>query len=81
MPRATISPCLKTRIVSACSIVLKRYAQGRITLTIAHRLSTIEHADTILVFKQGEIVARGTHQSLLETSEEYCRLHHKEEKA
>ena len=60
---------------------LKRYAQGRITLTIAHRLSTIEHADTILVFKQGEIVARGTHQSLLETSEEYCRLHHKEEKA
>lgn len=60
---------------------LKRYAAGRITLTIAHRLSTIEHADTILVFKQGEIVARGTHEALLETSEEYRRLHHREENA
>jgi len=60
---------------------LERYARGRITITIAHRLSTIEHADTILVFKEGEIAARGTHAVLLESSEEYRRLHHKEENA
>ena len=58
---------------------LKRYAEGRITLTIAHRLSTIEQADTILVFREGEVVAHGTHGQLLESSEEYRRLHHKEE--
>ena len=59
---------------------MKRYAQGRITLTIAHRLSTIEHADMILVFKEGEVVARGRHAALLESSEEYRRLHSKEAK-
>jgi subfamily B ATP-binding cassette protein MsbA len=56
---------------------LERFAKGRIIITIAHRLSTIEHADTILVFKQGEIVAHGTHTALLETSDEYRRLHSK----
>ncbi len=41
---------------------------------IAHRLSTIEHADEILYFQRGKIIARGTHQELLEHSSEYRRL-------
>lgn len=53
---------------------LKAYAQDKITLIIAHRLSTIEHADTILYFEEGHIIARGTHHELLETSENYRRL-------
>ncbi len=53
---------------------LKEYTKDKITIIIAHRLSTIEHADTILVFKQGSIVARGSHHSLLENSTEYQRL-------
>lgn len=53
---------------------LKSYAKDKITLMIAHRLSTIEHADTILYFEEGRIIARGTHQELLETSENYRRL-------
>jgi subfamily B ATP-binding cassette protein MsbA len=53
---------------------LKEYTKDKITILIAHRLSTVEHADTILVFKQGRIVARGTHQELLENSSEYQRL-------
>jgi subfamily B ATP-binding cassette protein MsbA len=53
---------------------IEDYTKDKITFTIAHRLSTIEDADLILVFKEGEIIARGTHNSLLETSSEYQRL-------
>jgi len=45
-----------------------------ITFTVAHRLSTIEEADTILVFENGEIVCRGTHQELQKTCSIYQKL-------
>ena len=38
---------------------------GRTSIVIAHRLSTIQAADQILVLEEGQIVARGTHDSLL----------------
>ncbi len=44
---------------------------GKTVLVIAHRLSTIMHADNILVLKQGEIAAMGTHAELLLASEDY----------
>ncbi|MFH0710249.1 MAG: ABC transporter transmembrane domain-containing protein [Pseudomonadota bacterium] len=53
---------------------LESYAKDKITIIIAHRLSTIEHADVILYFDSGEIIARGSHLQLLETSENYRRL-------
>ena len=53
---------------------LNEYTQDKITLIIAHRLSTITHADLILYFEEGRIITRGTHQELLETSENYRRL-------
>ncbi|MEY4811139.1 MAG: hypothetical protein RLZZ462_12 [Bacteroidota bacterium] len=40
--------------------------QGRTSIVIAHRLSTIRKADQILVLKQGKIIEKGTHQSLME---------------
>ncbi|MFC2073969.1 ABC transporter ATP-binding protein, partial [Campylobacterota bacterium] len=40
---------------------IKDYCKDKITFTIAHRLSTVKHSDVILVFKNGEIVAQGTH--------------------
>ena len=39
--------------------------QGRTTFVIAHRLSTIRRADQILVVEGGEIIERGTHESLV----------------
>ena len=40
--------------------------RGRTTFVIAHRLSTVRAADQILVLERGRLVARGTHEELLE---------------
>ena len=44
-------------------------------IAIAHRLSTIQSADQILVFHEGEIAERGTHEELLEKKGLYFKLH------
>ncbi len=40
-------------------------------LVVSHRISALENMDEILVLEQGEIIARGTHQQLLQSSEYY----------
>ena len=57
---------------------LARLMQGRTTFVIAHRLSTVRRADLILVLERGSIVARGTHESLLETSPLYADIYHRQ---
>lgn len=56
--------------------VLDEVSQDKITFVIAHRLSTIKNANKIAVFKNGEIVCKGTEAYLLENCEEYKRLYH-----
>ncbi|MFA6131320.1 MAG: ABC transporter ATP-binding protein [Patescibacteria group bacterium] len=50
---------------------LKEVMKGRTSLVIAHRLSTIMEADKILVMDKGRIVAKGTHEKLLESNPLY----------
>ncbi|HMA36208.1 MAG TPA: ABC transporter ATP-binding protein [Chloroflexia bacterium] len=48
---------------------------GRTSFVIAQRISTVLNADQILVLDKGEIVARGTHEELLEASEIYAEIY------
>ncbi|MBS4762211.1 ABC transporter ATP-binding protein [Carnobacteriaceae bacterium zg-ZUI252] len=49
--------------------------KGRTSFVIAHRLSTIQNADVILVMKDGNIVEKGTHDSLLALNGFYADLY------
>jgi ABC-type multidrug transport system fused ATPase/permease subunit len=53
---------------------LEHLMKGRTSFVIAHRLSTIRKADQILVLKNGEIIERGTHETLLEQNGLYAKL-------
>jgi ATP-binding cassette subfamily B multidrug efflux pump len=44
---------------------LLRLMEGRTSFVIAHRLSTIRNANQVLVINNGQVIERGTHDSLL----------------
>lgn len=60
---------------------LAKMQTGRTTIAIAHRLSTIQHADTILVLHQGEIVERGTNDELMKQHGAYYDMIQKQNMA
>jgi subfamily B ATP-binding cassette protein MsbA len=48
--------------------------QDKTLFVVAHRLSTIQDADCILLLNENRLVATGTHQSLLKSSDLYRAL-------
>jgi ATP-binding cassette subfamily B protein len=54
---------------------LREAARGRTTIIIAHRLSTIALADEVIVLDAGGVAARGTHDTLVETSDVYREIY------
>ena len=53
---------------------LREAMAGRTTFIIAHRLSTIALADEIAVLEDGRLVAKGTHDELLQTDSLYREI-------
>lgn len=52
---------------------LEQLTKERTTIVIAHRLATVVNADEIAVLDQGKVVATGTHESLMKSSDLYRR--------
>ena len=49
--------------------------KDRTVLVIAHRLSTVKNADDIVVLEKGEIIERGTHNTLIQEDGLYRHLY------
>jgi ATP-binding cassette subfamily B protein len=64
-----------TRTERLIQKAFEKILEGRTSFVIAHRLSTIRNASQVLVLKAGEVVERGTHQTLLEQKGAYYDLY------
>lgn len=64
-----------TRTELRIQSALLRLMKGRTSFVIAHRLSTIREADQLLVIDNGEIIERGTHETLLKAKGFYYQMY------
>ena len=47
---------------------------GLTLISVTQKVSSVEHYDQIVVLMEGELLAKGTHQELMETSPEYVQI-------
>jgi ATP-binding cassette subfamily B protein len=73
---SAIDSATEDEIQRAMRLIMK----DRTTLLITHRISQIRWADRILVLRRGELVAQGSHEELMATSEAYQRIFARYEK-
>ncbi|MGV3043195.1 ABC transporter ATP-binding protein [Staphylococcus rostri] len=55
---------------------LKQTRQGKTNIITAHRMSAVMHADMILVMRDGTVIERGTHDTLLADNGWYAETFH-----
>ncbi|WP_318661919.1 ABC transporter ATP-binding protein [Treponema sp.] len=67
---AFMDPENEEKMNAAISEIIK----DKTVLVIAHRLSSIKKADKICVLKEGNVIAEGTHDALINDCEEYKKL-------
>ena len=53
---------------------LDRLMKGRTTFIVTHRLDSIKDADVILVFENGKLIQKGTHEELMNIEGQYKNL-------
>jgi ABC-type multidrug transport system fused ATPase/permease subunit len=53
---------------------LDEVMRGRTSITITQRLRTLLESDLIIIVEKGQLVAMGTHDELIETSDHYQRI-------
>ncbi len=64
-----------TRTEKLIQKAMDNLTKGRTTFVIAHRLSTIKNANLILVMKDGNIIEKGNHKSLMKQGGFYKELY------
>ena len=57
---------------------LRDVMRHRTTILVSHRVSTVQHADQIVVLREGRLVERGTHDELLALGGYYADLYQKQ---
>ena len=64
-----------TRTEKTIQAAMRKLMEGKTCFVIAHRLSTIQHADMILVVREGQIVEQGKHDELISKNGFYAQLY------
>ncbi|WP_432871431.1 ABC transporter ATP-binding protein [Microbispora rosea] len=54
---------------------LRKLLRGRTAIVVSHRFSNVRHADQIFVLKDGRILERGTHDSLMADKGLYAEMY------
>ena len=76
-PTAALDPIAEREIYEQFNSMVK----DKTAIFISHRLASCRFCDKLLVFKDGEIVERGTHQSLLKLQDGlYAKMYKTQEK-
>ncbi len=69
-PTAALDPKAEAQIYAR----FNRMVEGRTSIFISHRMSSCRFCDDIIVFDQGEIVERGSHEELLAARGNYAEM-------
>ena len=65
---------LDTDTANKINKALRKFSQGRTAIITTHKLELAKNADVIFFFQKGKIVANGSHQYLMESSQAYQNL-------
>ena len=70
-PTAALDPDAEKKIYES----FKTFTKDKTAIYISHRLASTRYCDKILVFKDGELLEEGSHESLMGRDGEYKRLY------